>query len=303
LISSSELTAADLLTLGATDCSTVPAAPPARYRVARVRIRLDGLDAYYEESGSGTPLILVHGLGGSRMTWQRVVGALAKSFRVIAYDLRGLGRSRASAAAISLEVLVADLHGLVEGLELDGAVLVGHSLGGAVALAYAAEHPERVSAVVGVSAPSFTPPEQAAWLVRHAESAKRDGMDAIAEAHAQNGLPETFRKTHPDDVAAYKRVIAGSDRDGFAAICAVIGKLDLRNDLDRIRAPVLLVHGELDQVVPADAARATASRLASCEYVELEGCGHVVPFERPHDLVALVRDFVSRSAETSAIRP
>jgi 3-oxoadipate enol-lactonase len=261
-----------------------------------VRIRLDGFDAYCEEHGSGPPLVLVHGLGGSTAMWQRVVDPLAERFRVVAYDLRGLGRSGTPEPPYTMDALVGDLSALADGLGLERFALVGHSLGGAVGLAFASQHPERLRTLVGISAPSITPEEQRAQLADRAEAAIRDGMDAMAEVHAQNGLPEAWRRAHAADVAVYKGIIAGSDPRGYAAHCAVIAALDLRDALGAIRAPALLVQGELDAVVPAEAVRATAAAIPGCEYVELPGCGHVVPFERPGDLAALVGDFASRHA-------
>jgi pimeloyl-ACP methyl ester carboxylesterase len=127
--------------------------------LARVRIALAGFDAFYEEHGSGAPLVLVHGLGASTAIWQKVVGPLAEHFRVIAYDLRGLGRSTTPPPPYSMAQLLGDLQRLVDSLGLERFGLVGHSLGGAIVLAYALEHPERVAAVVGIAAPSRTTDE------------------------------------------------------------------------------------------------------------------------------------------------
>jgi pimeloyl-ACP methyl ester carboxylesterase len=257
---------------------------------------LNGFDAYYEEHGRGTPLVLVHGLGGSTMSWQRVVVALSESFRVIAYDLRGLGQSGTPPPPYSLAMLVADLHALVQELGLERVALLGHSLGGAVTLAYAAEHPERVTTVVAVAAPSITPVEQRAALRQRARVAEQVGMASIAEIHVLAGMPESFRNRSRDEVSAYESVVAAGDARGYAALCGVLAELDLTDTLGRITAPVLLVQGDLDLIVPASAARATASSIPSCEYVELGGCGHVVPFERPADLVRLVAGFAGRHA-------
>jgi 3-oxoadipate enol-lactonase len=261
-----------------------------------MRADLRGFAAYYEETGSGPPLVLVHGLGGSTAMFQKIAGPLAEDFRVIAYDLRGLGRSETPALPYSMDLLTGDLHGLLGLLGLERVVLVGHSLGGAVSLAYAIERPARVAALVGVAAASGTPIDQRPHLAARAELARTEGMDAIAELHARNGLPEDYRQAHPDDVAAYKAIIAGGDPEGYAGHCGVIAALDLSAGLGRIGAPVLLVQGELDGVVPAAAARATAASIPDCEYVELPGCGHVVPFERPAELVERIREFAGRLA-------
>jgi 3-oxoadipate enol-lactonase len=262
-----------------------------------VRVALDGFEAYYEDRGSGPPLVLVHGLGASTRMWDRVAGPLSEQFRVVAYDLRGLGRSETPPPPYSLDQLVADLHGLLDALALGRVALAGHSLGGAIVLTYAIRHPDRVGALVGIAAPSLTTDEQRGLLAERARAARAEGMQALAELHAQGGLPEGFEAAHPDDTAFYKSIIASGDPDGYAALCGVTGDLDLRPGPGGIRAPTLLLEGELDRVVRPESVRATAAAIPGCEYVELPGCGHIVPLERPAELVSRLREFVGRSAE------
>jgi pimeloyl-ACP methyl ester carboxylesterase len=159
-------------------------------------------------------------------------------------------------------------------------------------LAYAARHPHRVRAVIGVSAPSGTPPEQAAALRERARRALDEGMEAMAELHVATGLPERFRLSQPDAADAYRAVIAAGSREGYAALCGVIAGLDLARELSLIRAPTLLVAGALDAIVPAPAVRATASAIRGATYVELAGCGHVVPVERPAELAGLAAELL-----------
>jgi len=265
-----------------------------------VRVELNGFAAYCEEHGSGPALVLVHGLGGSTAMFQKMSGPLSEHFRVVAYDLRGLGQSETPPLPYSITLLADDLHGLVEQLGLAQITLVGHSLGGAVAFAYAIGHPERVSALIAVAAPSATPVEQRADLEVRAEFARREGMPTMAELHARNGFPDAFRASHQEDVTTYKAIIASADADGYAGHCGVIGALDLSADVGRIRAPTLLIAGELDRVVPASAVRLTASQIPGSEYVELAGCGHLVPFERPGQLVEQIIGFVVRSKQPAA---
>ncbi len=240
--------------------------------------------------------MLVHGLGGNTRIWERVVDPLAERFRVVSYDLRGLGRSATPPPPYSLADLVGDLDGLVASLGLERVALVGHSLGGAIVLAYAIQHPERVRAVVGVAAPSVTTDEQRALLAERAQAATHDGMAALAELHAAVGLPAGFADEHPERTALYKSIIGSGDPAGYAALCRVTGTLDLQPRLAEIAAPVLLLEGELDRVVRPESVRETAAAVPGCRYVELPGCGHVVPLERPAELVSQVLDFVAEAA-------
>ena len=125
-------------------------------------------------------------------------------------------------------------------------------------------------------------------------------MQALAELHAKVGLPGGFEATHPGDTAFYKSIIASGDPEGYAGLCGVTGDLDLRGDLGTIRAPTLLLEGELDRVVRPESVRATADAIPGSEYVELQGCGHIVPLERPAELIERLREFVGRSAGLAA---
>jgi 3-oxoadipate enol-lactonase len=266
-----------------------------------MRIALPDVELHYEVRGSGPPLVLVHGLGASTAIWQKVAGPLSDDFRVIAYDLRGLGRSSTPSGPYTVGALLADLHGLAEALELERFLLVGHSLGGAVAVCYAARHPERLSGLVSVSAPSAAAEAQGPMLEKRAAIARRDGMQAVAAIHAQAGFPDAFRLQRARDVATYRSIIAGGDPEGYAALCGVIETLRNAQDLARIETPTLLIAGERDRIVAPEAVRASAAAIDGCEYVELEGCGHIVPFERPDELVRAIRDFASRLAASAVL--
>ena len=112
--------------------------------------RVNGIKLYYEEAGTGSPLIWVHGFGCGIRSWDPQVERLSNSCRVITYDVRGFGISDApeSAAAYSQAISVADLAALIEHLGIERAVIGGLSMGGNIALNFAIAHPQRVSALI-----------------------------------------------------------------------------------------------------------------------------------------------------------
>jgi pimeloyl-ACP methyl ester carboxylesterase len=261
-----------------------------------MRITVNGVDTYYEESGSGPALVLVHGLGASTQVWRKVVGPLSEDFRVIRYDLRGLGQSATPEPPYSWADVVRDLDALLEGLELENVTLVGHSLGGALALSYAGDNPPRLGAVIAVGAPGLQVPEGRKRILANAELAEREGMAPVAERHAQAGLPQAFQDLHPDERAAYIAMIAGSDPRGYAAHARLVGDVDVMAALPRIRVPALVVQGELDVVVPMEGVRRAAAEIPDANLVVLEGIGHIVPTEAPEALVEQIRSFLGVEA-------
>jgi 3-oxoadipate enol-lactonase len=236
--------------------------------------------------------VLVHGLGGtSAGIWRGLVGDLADEFEVVTFDLRGTGGSARPAGPYSLEDFVGDLRALVRELALERPALVGHSFGGSIALAYAARRPE-VAAVVSAGGPVVLPEQGRQAMRERADTVEASGMGPVAEPVATNALAPSFREAHPDELRAYAALLAANDPAAYAATCRVLAELDLRPELGRIAAPVLLIAGDLDGVTPPAAVGEIAGALRDVRQVEVPDAGHVLPWERPDVLRDEVRAFL-----------
>jgi 3-oxoadipate enol-lactonase len=245
--------------------------------------------------------VLLHGLGGTgAAVWKYQTEELARDFQVVVPDLRGAGESPKPPGPYSLREFVDDLHGLVERLGLAPAALVGHSFGGSIVLEYAAQHPDGVSAVVAVGAPTELPEQNREGMRARAETVEREGMDAVAETVATNGTAPSFREERPDEFRAYVELLASADQAGYAATCRAIAALDIGDHLSRIAAPVLLVAGDRDGVAPGDLNRRNAERIPKGAFVEIPDCGHIVPWEKPEALLEAARPFLVEAARVPA---
>jgi 3-oxoadipate enol-lactonase/3-oxoadipate enol-lactonase/4-carboxymuconolactone decarboxylase len=256
-------------------------------------IEVNGARTHYDEDGRGEPVVLVHGLGGTGVDiWKHVIAPLAAEFRVISYDLRGSGRSEVTEGPYAVELLADDLGALLDALELGRVALMGHSLGGGIVLRYAATHPERVRAVVGVGA-VVEPPEPAkAGLQARAEAVEAGGMAAVAETVATNGLAPSFREANPEEFQEFVSLLAANDPAGYAAQCRALVAMALTPLLERVEAPALLVCGEVDQASPPAANRENAARLRDARLVEIPDCAHIIPWEKPEQLLAAALPFL-----------
>jgi pimeloyl-ACP methyl ester carboxylesterase len=264
-------------------------------------LETDGVRTYYEESGSGPPLVLVHGLGASTALWSKLAPALAEEFHVVTYDLRGSGRTTATGAT-TLADLVDDLHRLVAGLDLDRSLVMGHSIGGSVALAHAAAHPEQVRAVVGIGAPSGLPDAGREGMRTRAETVGASGMEAVAETIATNGMAPSFREAHPSELQRFVSMLEENEPASYAALCRVVADVDIGAALERITVPVLLVAGALDAVVPPEANEANAARIQNARAVTVDDSAHLLPWEKPDELLAIALPFLREAAGAAVPR-
>jgi pyruvate dehydrogenase E2 component (dihydrolipoamide acetyltransferase) len=235
---------------------------------------VDGLALHYVVEGRGPAVILLHGLGGFAESWRHNIAPLAARATVYAIDLPGFGRSAKPRTLYRLSYFARAVHGFMEAMGIPQASLVGHSLGGAVAVTYALTHPTRVErlALLAAIAQCFHAPARAEvdFLVDH-DYAQRTGPEARA---AWLATVRHIRTDFIDHRADYRRAIA---------------TLDL---------PVLLVHGRQDRaVLPAHGAEA-AEGLPRAALRWVDACGHFPQIEHAAVVNAWLTDFlVGRHAQ------
>ena len=256
---------------------------------------INGVRTAYEEYGSGPSLVLVHGLGSTGTDlWKKHIAELARDFRVVAYDLRGSGRSEVTPGPYTVSLLADDLGALIGALDLAPASLMGHSMGGSIVLEEAGRHPERVRALVTVGAAIELPEQARAGLAARAETVERDGMNTVAETVATNGMAPSFREAHAEEFQEYISLLAGNDVHGYAAQCRALVEMAITAHLPRIAAPVLLVCGELDAVSPPAVNEANAAVIPDARVVQIPDCAHIIPWEKPAELLEAAHAFLLR---------
>ena len=253
-------------------------------------VTANGVRLRVEEHGSGAPVVLVHGLGGTGTDiWKRMIAPLAEEFRVITYDLRGSGASETTPGPYTIELLADDLDALIGELGLGRVGLVGHSLGGSIVLLEAARHPERVGSVVAVGAPTELAEAGKDGMRARAETVEAQGMASVAETVATNGLAPSFREANPEEFQELISLLASANVEGYAAQCRALAGMAITDELARIRAPVAFVCGERDAVSPPAVNREHAALVAGAHVVELPDTAHIIPWERPAETLEAAR--------------
>jgi pimeloyl-ACP methyl ester carboxylesterase len=165
-------------------------------------------------------------------------------------------------------------------------------MGGGIALQYAATRPERVRAVVGAGAVAELPEQGKQGMETRAETVERDGMAAVAETVATNGLAPSFREAYPEEFQEFISLLASNRPEGYAAQCRALVTMAATERFGQVKAPVLLVCGELDQASPPAMNEANAARLPNARVVQLADCAHIIPWEKPAELLDAVSGFL-----------
>jgi pimeloyl-ACP methyl ester carboxylesterase len=255
-----------------------------------------------DEAGDGEPLVLLHGVGTNRGVWRKVLPSLAARHRTIAVDLPGFGDSPPAGDGFDLDA-VADLVADAAIARARGPFdLLGHSLGGAIAVLLARRRPESVRRLVLLAPAGFSPRPRAvaaaAGLAGEVFVATRRivGRPLAGSAPARRillwGAVHDGGRLSTED-ARFMLDASRRARRLRAAIEAVAA-CDLRPALAEVRAPLGLLGGEDDRVVSTGAARALAAARPDAPTETIAGCGHVPQLERPRELIAALERLLER---------
>lgn len=272
-------------------------------------VRANSVDLYYETSGDGDPLVLVHGGWSDHDNWQPVAPTLAQSFMVVAYDRRGHGQSRRGDQG-SRRDQEDDLAALIEGLGNAPAHVAGTSFGASIAIGLAARRPELVRSVIAHEPPLIsvvandpdiqpllasvqaTVESVLAQLARgRIEDAARQFVEEVALGPgAWEQLPEPLRRTMVESAPAF----AAEQQDAAWASVEPAA-------LARIESPVLLSQGDQSPLWFAGIVAKLATLIDGTELRTYPGAGHAPHITHPHDYVAGVTDFLARMREPALV--
>jgi pimeloyl-ACP methyl ester carboxylesterase/quercetin dioxygenase-like cupin family protein len=267
------------------------------------RLAVDSAEIHVEVVGEGIPVVLIHGLGLSSALWNRVREALGPGYKLVLVDLRGTGRSRElEGAELSLQRWAEDIEVLLRRLELDPAVLVGHSLGASIALKVALEQPDDVRGLVLIGAEANLS-NLAPRMLAAAERIENIGIEDWVETFWSTNPPfsEASLERNPAILDEYRGLLLQNDAVGYVRQCrAIAASESLSARLGEVTQPTLVLIGGSDDRTLPEHGRELARDVPGARVVELPGVGHTLPLEAPTETAQAVRSFLEEIAATPA---
>jgi len=254
---------------------------------------INGINIFHEVTGDGPPILFVHGLGGTGNIWHPQRTALAKYFKVITMDLPGSGRSDKSETEYSMGKWVAQIAGLADALKLDKFTLVGHSMTTVLAQNFAAQHGNRLNAVVLCGPITELPQAGKDNFGKRAEAVQKEGMIAIADAVLGGALTPGTREANPALAGLVREMLLSNCPKCYAGHCLALREGSAKLDQAKIQCPMLILVGDQDGVTPLASARAIAAAVAGAKIRIVPATAHLTMLERPEAFNAALIEFLA----------
>ena len=246
-----------------------------------MKVTLNGCGLGYEVRGeNGIPLVLIHGFGMDRQIWYEVVSTTLAKVHVILVDVRGHGESDAPEGPYSMSEMAGDILALLDYLMIPQAIICGHSMGGYISLAVAAEYPDRLAGLALITSRAHADSEvQRENRFALIEKVRKEGSIALAETLA----PKLSRNAEIIK-QAYDIILRTSPHGIIGSTFAMAERPDRMDLLPKIDVASLVVAGEEDQIVGIKEAKQMAASIPQATFLPITDVGHLPMLEKPEDL-------------------
>ena len=252
----------------------------------------NGITIHYAFEGprQEVPLVFVNALGTDLRIWDRVVLHLTDRHPVLRFDKRGHGLSDCPPAPYTIHDFSTDLLGLLDQLEISQAILVGISVGGMIALDFAACWPELVhSMVLCDTAPVIGTADL--WNDR-IDKLRERGMEFMAETILARWFAPAFKERSPAAYRGYYNMLTRTPVEGYTGTCEAIRDADLTEATGTIGANTLILCGTEDVSTPPDLVRELVELMPNAEFQEIPGAGHSTCIEQPGAVAKQIERFL-----------
>ncbi|TXT62873.1 MAG: Soluble epoxide hydrolase [Promethearchaeota archaeon] len=269
---------------------------------------INGLNLSFIEKGEGEPLILIHGIGGKKETWISQINDLSKYFRVIAVDLRGVGKSDRPDMPYTMEMLADDIKGLMDSLELESAHIIGRSLGGMIAQYFVLKYPNKVDKLVLMTTNPRVPDEKAAELIK---KGRLEEIKSLQEDPEQSFWQKSRLLFHKD----FRKKMKNNPSKKFYGIFSAedlieettknpstpqdienlsytLKSHDILDQIENIKHKTLLVSGSHDRLTPKSSMLEIQKKIPNSKIEIIPNSGHFLHLSHAPEVNKLLIEFL-----------
>ncbi|MBK7967040.1 MAG: alpha/beta hydrolase [Bacteroidetes bacterium] len=249
-------------------------------------INVNDIKVCYDDHGKGeTPIIFIHGFPFDKLMWQKQLDLFGKNHRVIAYDIRGFGKSTLGSAQGSINLFADDLVNFMDGLKITKAIVCGLSMGGYILLNAIIRYPQRFDAIIlsetQCIADSFEAKEKRKKAISQIVAGK---INDFALGFIANIFSDETKKTKGDVVEKIKSTIISTRTEAVTATLIILSEReDLCSSISQIEVPTLIICGEKDVVTPVEQAEFLFETIPNSQLKIIENAGHMSNLEKPDE--------------------
>jgi 3-oxoadipate enol-lactonase len=231
-----------------------------------------------EGRDGGPTLMLSNSLGCTLQMWEPQMRALTQVFRVIRYDRRGHGKSSVPPGPYSIERFGRDVIAILDDLAIEKVHWCGLSMGGMVGQWLGANAPARIGKLILANTACHYP-DPTNWINR-IKAVKEGGLASVADTVIAGWLTDDFRAREPQIAANLRSMLVATPAEGYIACCEALSRLDLREDLPKIKSPTLVIAGRFDKSTPISAGEMIRSNIPGASMTIVDAA-HISNVEAP----------------------
>jgi 3-oxoadipate enol-lactonase len=262
-------------------------------------VLINGAKIYYTDTGnknSANTITLIHGFPFNHEMWKPQIELLEKDHRVIAYDIRGHGKSEVGDGQYSIELFVDDLIGLLDHLGIERTIVCGLSMGGYIALRLVERNPERFKALILCDTSSLADSNEA--KLKRAASVKmikNDGLDVFAEGFLKAIFTPQSLSAKISAVEIIKSMILSNSILGVCGtLLALAGRTDTTDSVSKITIPTLILVGEADTVTPPKLSQLMHEKISNSEFYVIKDAAHMSNLENTAEFNQYLLNFLKQ---------
>ena len=262
------------------------------------KIQVNNINLYYELSGpeEGPVLVLSNGIMMNTASWGLQKDVLAKHFRVLLYDCRGMWQSDHPEGPYSMEQHAEDLAGLLDALGIEKAHIGGISYGAEISMVFALKYPHKSLSLIIIDGVSEIHPllkaQTMPWLI----AAERNDPELLLKTSYHLNFAETWIIKNQAFIDSSIERYAAIDMQSFGHLMRAFFELNFTDQLNQLLVPVLVVAGEQDLIKGRDYAKIICDQISDCEFAIVPGSGHALCLEKPALLNTLLIGFVLKNS-------